>query len=163
MGPGPVRSVTIYSSPGCGYCVQAKEYLNSRGYAVIEKDFDENKAEAQARAAKFGLVANAVPVLDFGSSVQIGFNKAAVDAALTVGSSGTDVTGSCLPSSYFHADDIDSDTAQDKRWADGSMPQVGGADESALESSIIPFVIGGVVLAGMGWLVLKSAPTKRRK
>lgn len=65
-------SVTIYSTPSCTYCKQAKEFLSSNGVAFEEIDVASNqeaKAEMVELSGQMG-----VPVIRIGTeNVVVGF------------------------------------------------------------------------------------------
>lgn len=66
-------AVTIYSTPTCPFCHQAKEFFAAQGieftdYNVAEND--EKREEMVEKTGQFG-----VPVIEIGSEVIIGFDK----------------------------------------------------------------------------------------
>ena len=72
--------VTVYSTAACPYCVLAKNYLDSKGVAYEAVDVGADRAKAEEMIKKSGQMG--VPVLDIGGKIIVGFDKAAIDAAL---------------------------------------------------------------------------------
>ena len=77
-----MASVTIYSTPTCGYCHQAKEYLASKGIAFEEVNIaDPNNTEAlQFVVQQTGQAAT--PFITIGEQNILGFNREQIDEAL---------------------------------------------------------------------------------
>jgi glutaredoxin-like YruB-family protein len=75
-------SVTIYSTPSCGYCVTAKQYLSSKGISFTEYDVAADQKKAEEMVKKSGQMG--VPVLDINGSIIIGFNRPEIDKALGI-------------------------------------------------------------------------------
>ncbi len=66
------KDVTIYTTPTCGYCQQAKRYLRAHGVEYKEVDVSADQAAAKQlvlRTRQFG-----VPVIDVGGNLVIGFD-----------------------------------------------------------------------------------------
>lgn len=72
-----MENVTIYTSPTCGYCHQAKAFLKENGVPFIEKDVSKDR-EAQMELQNMG--AMGVPVIVIGKEVMMGFDKPRLDA-----------------------------------------------------------------------------------
>lgn len=72
--------VTVYTTPTCPYCLQAKEYLRSRKIAFIEKNVAVDSQAAQEMMSRSGQ--RGVPVLIMDDNVIIGFDRPRIDAAL---------------------------------------------------------------------------------
>ncbi|PIR44381.1 NrdH-redoxin [Candidatus Wolfebacteria bacterium CG10_big_fil_rev_8_21_14_0_10_31_9] len=75
-----MKTVKVYSTPVCPYCVMAKNYLkkNNVSYEDIDVSVDENSAkEMIEKSHQLG-----VPVIDIEGSIIIGFDKEAVNKAL---------------------------------------------------------------------------------
>ncbi len=73
-------SVTIYTTPSCGYCKVAKEYFKSQHVSFTEYNVasDQRKAEEMVRkSSQMG-----VPVIDINGKIIVGFNKPEIDKAL---------------------------------------------------------------------------------
>ncbi len=73
-------AVTIYSTPTCPYCKMAKTYLGEKGIAFTDIDVSLDPAKAEEMIQKSGQMG--VPVLDIGSRIIVGFDRAQIDAAL---------------------------------------------------------------------------------
>ncbi|MEK6794563.1 MAG: glutaredoxin domain-containing protein [Spirochaetota bacterium] len=73
-------SVTVYSTPSCGYCTMAKNYLRSKGipYTDVNVAADRAKAEEMVRKTnQYG-----VPVLEINGSIVVGFDRPRIDALI---------------------------------------------------------------------------------
>jgi glutaredoxin 3 len=73
--------VKVYSTNSCPYCTMAKSYLSGKGvnYQDINVGFDRKGAmEMIKKSGQMG-----VPVLDIKGKIIVGFDKAAIDAALS--------------------------------------------------------------------------------
>jgi glutaredoxin 3 len=73
-------SVTIYTTPTCGYCHQAKQYLSDRGVSYIEHDVSEDKAAADEMVRKTGQMG--VPVIVVDDEVVVGFDRRRLESLL---------------------------------------------------------------------------------
>ena len=74
-------NVSVYSTSSCPYCVMVKDYLRQKNVSYSDYDVgrDQNKANEMIRiSGQMG-----VPVLDINGSIIVGFNKLAIDKALT--------------------------------------------------------------------------------
>ena len=76
------HSVTIYSTPACHFCHQAKEYFAANNIAYTEHDVAadmEKRKEMVDMTKQLG-----VPVIRIDDSVIIGFNKPKIDELLSL-------------------------------------------------------------------------------
>lgn len=73
--------VTLYSTPGCQGCAEARKLLNVRGVPFKEVSVT---TEQQIEELKKAVGANAVPSLIVGSQVQQGFDEAIYHSALDI-------------------------------------------------------------------------------
>lgn len=73
-------AVTVYSTPTCGYCRMAKNYLKEKNVAFTEYNVAANSEKAQEMVRKSGQMG--VPVLDVNGKIIIGFDRGAIDQAL---------------------------------------------------------------------------------
>ena len=74
------HNVTVYSTPTCPYCHQAKRYLAEKGVAYSDKDV---AADLQARddmVKKTGQLG--VPVIEIDGKLVVGFNRPKIDELL---------------------------------------------------------------------------------
>jgi glutaredoxin 3 len=78
--------VTIYTSPTCGYCHQAKRYLADRGVAFAERDVSVDRAAAEEIVRLTGQMG--VPVTVINGEAVIGFDRARLDQLLARGGNG---------------------------------------------------------------------------
>jgi glutaredoxin 3 len=74
-------AVTVYSTPTCGYCRMAKNYLKEKNVAFTDYNVASNSEKAQEMVRKSGQMG--VPVLDVNGKIIIGFDRAAIDQALS--------------------------------------------------------------------------------
>ncbi len=73
-------SVTIYTTPTCGYCTMAKDYFKKNNIAFTEFNVAQDHAKAEEMVRKSGQMG--VPVIDVNSEVIVGFNRPAIERAL---------------------------------------------------------------------------------
>ena len=74
------QTVTIYTTPTCGYCKMAKKWLDSHkiSYKEIDVSSDEHaKDEMTQRSGEIG-----VPQILIGKKVIVGFDEEALEKAL---------------------------------------------------------------------------------
>lgn len=83
-------TVIIYSASWCSACQSAIAYLKQRRVPFIEKDIDEdhNAAEMDRKLRRAGIRGGSIPVLDIRGRILVGFDRRAIDKALSGGSSG---------------------------------------------------------------------------
>jgi glutaredoxin 3 len=72
--------VIIYSTPTCGYCAAAKQYLKRHRVAFREIDVSRDAQAAAEMKRKSGQ--QAVPVIDVNGRIIVGFDKRRLSAAL---------------------------------------------------------------------------------
>jgi len=72
-----MANITIYSTPTCGYCKMAKEYLTSKNISYTEVDVSRDTAKQQEMIKKSGQFG--VPVVDVDGKIIIGFDKRKLD------------------------------------------------------------------------------------
>ena len=73
-------TVLVYSTPTCPYCKKAKEYFATKGVEFQDFDVSSDEAKQQEMIHKSGGMA--VPVIDIGGTIIVGFDQAKIDAAL---------------------------------------------------------------------------------
>ena len=86
-GPGATAvSVVLYAAEWCGVCRQAQRYLQSIGVKFVLKDIDKEPDARRELSAKLSRAhippSSAVPVIDIGGEILVGFDARAVDRAL---------------------------------------------------------------------------------
>ena len=72
-----MAKITIYSTPTCGFCRMAKEYLASKSIPYAEIDVSTDPAKQKEmfdKSQQFG-----VPVIDVDGKIIIGFDKRKLD------------------------------------------------------------------------------------
>ena len=80
-------SVTLYTSPTCGYCHQVKAYLSQKGVKYVERDVSVDRTAADDMMKLTGQMG--VPVIVVDGQPIIGFNRARLDQLLANGSDGS--------------------------------------------------------------------------
>lgn len=73
--------ITVYSATWCSFCHTAKEYLDKLGVKYDDKDVDATPEAAEEAVSKSGQ--RGIPVIDIDGTIIVGFNKPAIDQALT--------------------------------------------------------------------------------
>ncbi|WP_297636448.1 glutaredoxin family protein [uncultured Clostridium sp.] len=73
--------VKVYTTDSCPWCVKAKSYLKSKGVDYTELNVQDDM-EAREEMVK-GSKQMGVPVLDINGTFIIGFDKPAIDKALS--------------------------------------------------------------------------------
>ena len=73
-------AVIMYSTPTCGFCKMAKSYFQNNNIPFTEYNVASNSEKAQEMVRKSGQMG--VPVIDINGKVIVGFDRAAIDAAL---------------------------------------------------------------------------------
>ncbi|MFQ5540755.1 MAG: glutaredoxin family protein [Candidatus Paceibacteria bacterium] len=67
------KTVTIYTTPTCHFCHQAKEFFKEKGVEYTENDVSSDAAKRQEMIEMTGQMG--VPVIKIGDDVVIGFDK----------------------------------------------------------------------------------------
>jgi len=67
------KNVVIYTTPTCVYCKAAKEFFQENDIKYEEKNVATDQEAQQAMVQKSGQMA--VPVIDVGGEIVIGFDK----------------------------------------------------------------------------------------
>lgn len=73
--------VIVYSTTWCGFCKMAKNYFKQLGVDFQEKDVEADPAAGNESVQKSGQMG--VPVIDIGGTIIVGFDKPAIDHALS--------------------------------------------------------------------------------
>ena len=85
VGPGGPPVVILYGTPWCGACKAARQYLASKHIPFAYKDIESDQAaatELQRKAARLGIPADRVPILDVRGRLLVGFDKTRLEALL---------------------------------------------------------------------------------
>jgi glutaredoxin 3 len=73
-------SITVYSTPSCGYCRKAKAYFRNLRIPFIEYDVSRDQRKAEEMVRKSGQMG--VPVIDIRGKIIVGFNVNEIERAL---------------------------------------------------------------------------------
>lgn len=73
-------SVSVYTTPTCGFCRQVKDYLHQRGVPITEYDVSRDPQRAAEMVQLSGQ--RGVPVVLIDGQVVIGFNRPLIDQLL---------------------------------------------------------------------------------
>ena len=73
----------LFTTPTCGYCRKAKEYLRKLGINVSEKDVTKNPGYMQEFVRRVG-AHSGVPVIFLKGTKIIGFDKNKIDRILGI-------------------------------------------------------------------------------
>ncbi|MEK7103684.1 MAG: glutaredoxin domain-containing protein [Patescibacteria group bacterium] len=76
------HSVTIYSTPTCGYCKLAKAFFKENGVEYVEHDVSEDLKAQEEMIAKTNQMG--VPVIDIDGEIIIGFDQERLSELLGV-------------------------------------------------------------------------------
>lgn len=74
------KSITVYSTPTCPYCHQAKRYLSEKGIPYTDKDVATDAQAREEMIQKSGQLG--VPVIDVNGQIIVGFNRPKLDQLL---------------------------------------------------------------------------------
>ena len=69
--------ITIYTTPSCAYCKQAKEYFKTKGWEWTEKDVMQDIAAREEMIGKTGQLG--VPVINVNGKFIVGFDRRKID------------------------------------------------------------------------------------
>ncbi len=76
------KSVTVYSTQSCPFCVRLKQYLKDNNVVFQDIDVGSNPEKAQEMIKKSGQMG--VPVLEADGKIVVGFDKEAIKGALGI-------------------------------------------------------------------------------
>lgn len=68
------KKVIVYTTPTCGYCTTAKEFLKEKGIEYTEIDVAQDQEAAQRMIQKSGQMG--VPQILVGEEIVVGFDQA---------------------------------------------------------------------------------------
>lgn len=77
-----MKNVTIYSTPTCTYCAQAKAFFKENNIAYTEHNVAADLEKRKEMVDKSGQLG--VPVIDIDGAITVGFDRDAVAASLGV-------------------------------------------------------------------------------
>jgi glutaredoxin 3 len=75
------KTVTVYSTPTCPYCKQAKDYLTEKGVAFSDRNVATDLDARNQMVQKSGQLG--VPVIDVDGTIIVGFNRTKLDELLS--------------------------------------------------------------------------------
>jgi glutaredoxin 3 len=75
-------TIKIYSTPSCGYCKVAKEFLTSKDIAYTDVDVSVDANARQEMVDKSGQLG--VPVFDIDGQVIVGYNEQLLSKVLGI-------------------------------------------------------------------------------
>jgi glutaredoxin 3 len=78
--------VTVYSTPTCGYCHQAKQFLSERGVKYTDIDVSKDREAAEQMVNLTGQMG--VPVIVIDGEVIVGFNRPRIEQLIANGGNG---------------------------------------------------------------------------
>lgn len=76
------KSVKVYSTPTCPYCVRVKQFLKDNNIGFEDIDVSVRQDAAQEMVRKSGQMG--VPVLDIGGEIIVGFDKERIKKELGI-------------------------------------------------------------------------------
>jgi len=74
------KTVKIYSTPTCPYCIRTKQFLRENNITFEDMDVSTNQTAAEEMISKSGQMG--VPVLDIEGEIIVGFDKERIKTAL---------------------------------------------------------------------------------
>ena len=74
------KSVKVYSTPTCPWCIRLKQYLVENNILFESYDVSADQEKAREMVEKSGQMG--VPVLDIGGEIMVGFDKERIRQAL---------------------------------------------------------------------------------
>lgn len=75
-----MRTITIYSTPACPYCIRLKSYLSQKGTSFTNIDVSVDKEGLDKMVSLSGQMG--VPVIDVDGQIVVGFDKEKIDKLL---------------------------------------------------------------------------------
>jgi glutaredoxin len=85
--PAKATSVVLYVKPNinCPYTAKARAFLKQHSITVVEKDFNQSKAELAEKGKKAGVTADVVPTFELADGrMFVGWDEEGVKAFLGV-------------------------------------------------------------------------------
>ncbi len=74
------KSVKVYSTPTCPYCIRTKQFLRENNVAYEDYDVSVDQVKGQEMIDRSGQMG--VPVIDIEGTVIVGFDKEKIKQAL---------------------------------------------------------------------------------
>ncbi|MDD5692662.1 MAG: glutaredoxin family protein [Candidatus Omnitrophica bacterium] len=76
------KTVKIYSTPTCPWCIRAKQFLKENNVVFQDVDVSSDKQAADEMMQKTGQMG--VPVIDIEGQIIVGFDKEKIKQALGI-------------------------------------------------------------------------------
>jgi len=76
------KTVTVYSTSTCPFCIRAKQFLGDNSIQFINYDVGTDGAKAQEMIKKSGQMG--VPVIDIDGTIIVGFDKEKIKEVLGI-------------------------------------------------------------------------------
>lgn len=76
------KSVTVYSTPTCPFCIRLKQFLKNNKIVFTDIDVSSDHAKAQEMIKKTGQMG--VPVVEVDGKAIVGFDKERIKEALGI-------------------------------------------------------------------------------
>lgn len=83
MSDTDTPKVTVYSTSWCAFCHTEMQWLEKLGVAYQKKDVEADEEAMKELLAKNGGQFQGVPVTDIAGEIVLGFNRPALQAAIT--------------------------------------------------------------------------------
>jgi len=77
-----MKSVLIYSTPTCPWCIRVKQFLKESNVPFTDFDVSSNSEKAEEMTRKSGQMG--VPVLDIEGTIIVGFDKDKIKQTLGI-------------------------------------------------------------------------------
>ena len=74
------KTVKVYSTPTCPYCIRAKQFLKDNNIIFEDIDVSSNQPAAEEMISKSGQMG--VPVIEIDGGIIVGFDKDKIKEAL---------------------------------------------------------------------------------
>ena len=74
------KTVTVYSTPTCPFCIRAKQYLKDNNILFTDYDVGSDPTKAQEMIKKSGQMG--VPVIEVEGKIVVGFDKEKIKEVL---------------------------------------------------------------------------------
>ena len=70
------KTVRVYSTPTCPYCMRLKAFLKEKGVSFEDIDVSRDRTKTEEMVQKSGQMG--VPVVDIDGTIIVGFDKGAI-------------------------------------------------------------------------------------
>lgn len=76
------KSVIVYSTPSCPWCIRVKQFLKENNVLFLDWDVSVDQLAAEEMVKKSGQMG--VPVLDIDGQIVVGFDKEKIKQLLNI-------------------------------------------------------------------------------